>query len=83
MLKSAGAAHACTELPLPLSAAPPPGCVDATEALARVSPGGERLAGGQGLDPGDGVEHMAQPGGDGRSRHQNTSTTGRGSGFRR
>jgi aspartate racemase len=38
-LKAAGAAHvllACTELPLALAAAPLPGCIDATEALARA-----------------------------------------------
>jgi aspartate racemase len=38
-LNAAGAAHvllACTELPLALPAAPLPGCIDATEALARA-----------------------------------------------
>ena len=37
-LKQRGAGHvllACTELPLALAAAPIPGCIDATEALAR------------------------------------------------
>ena len=38
-LNAAGAAHvllACTELPIALAAAPLPGCIDATEALARA-----------------------------------------------
>jgi aspartate racemase len=38
-LHAAGAAHvllACTELPLALACAPLPGCIDATEALARA-----------------------------------------------
>jgi aspartate racemase len=38
-LQAAGAGQvllACTELPLALAAAPIPGCIDATEALARA-----------------------------------------------